>query len=48
MLKTKLPYHDVGQAAYDERFRARRLRSLARMAQPRPGRRWEDVIAAGG
>jgi transposase len=33
MLKTKKPYHDVGQAAYDERFRARRLRSLARMAQ---------------
>ena len=33
MLETKRPYHDLGQAAYDERFRARRLRSLARMAQ---------------
>ena len=32
MLKTKNPYHDLGQAAYDERFRARRLRSLNRMA----------------
>jgi transposase len=32
MLKTKSPYHDVGQAVYDERFRARRLRSLHRMA----------------
>jgi transposase len=32
MLKTKCPYQDVGQAAYDERFRARRLRSLQRMA----------------
>jgi len=33
MLATKQPYHDLGQAAYDERFRARRLRSLARMAK---------------
>lgn len=32
MLKTHRPYHDLGQAAYDERFRARRLRSLQRMA----------------
>lgn len=32
MLKTKRPYEDVGQAAYDERFRARRIRSLNRMA----------------
>jgi transposase len=32
MLKTKRPYEDVGQAAYDERFRARRVRSLHRMA----------------
>jgi hypothetical protein len=32
MLKTKSNYHDVGQAAYDERFHARRLRSLQRMA----------------
>jgi transposase len=32
MLKTKQPYEDIGQAAYDERFRARRLRSLCRMA----------------
>lgn len=32
MLKTKSSYHDVGQAAYDERFHARRLRSLQRMA----------------
>lgn len=32
MLKTKRPYHDLGQAAYDQRFRARRLRSLNRMA----------------
>lgn len=32
MLKTRRPYQDVGQAAYDERFRARRLRSLQRMA----------------
>ena len=31
MLKSKQPYQDVGQAAYDERFRARRLRSLQRM-----------------
>lgn len=33
MLKTKKPYHDLGQAAYDERFRARRLRSLTQMAR---------------
>jgi transposase len=33
MLKSKRPYHDLGQAAYDERFRARRLRSLTRMAR---------------
>jgi transposase len=32
MLKTKRPYHDVGPAAYDERFRRRRIRSLNRMA----------------
>ena len=32
MLKTKQPYEEIGQAAYDERFRARRLRSLRRMA----------------
>lgn len=32
MLKTRRPYHDLGQAAYDDRFRARRLRSLNRMA----------------
>lgn len=32
LLHTKRPYHDLGQAAYDERFRARRLRSLHRMA----------------
>lgn len=32
MLKTKRPYQDIGQAAYDERFRARRVRSLRRMA----------------
>lgn len=32
MLRTKRPYQDVGQAAYDERFRARRVRSLQRMA----------------
>jgi transposase len=32
MLKSKQPYQDIGQAAYDERFRARRLRSLHRMA----------------
>ncbi len=32
MLATKRPYQDIGQAAYDERFRARRLRSLHRMA----------------
>lgn len=32
MLKTKSPYQDLGQAAYDERFRLRRLRSLNRMA----------------
>jgi transposase len=32
MLKTKNPYHDLGQAAYDERFKARRLRSLHRIA----------------
>jgi transposase len=33
MLKSKRPYHDLGQAAYDERFRERRLRSLTRMAK---------------
>lgn len=33
MLKTHRPYHDLGQAPYDERFRARRLRSLSRMAK---------------
>jgi transposase len=32
MLKTQRPYEDIGQEAYDERFRARRLRSLRRMA----------------
>lgn len=32
MLKTKQAYRDVGQEAYDERFRARRLRSLQHMA----------------
>lgn len=32
MLKSHCPYHDLGQAAYDERFRARRLKSLTRMA----------------
>lgn len=32
MLKTRRPYQDVGQAAYDERFRARRVRFLQRMA----------------
>lgn len=32
MLKSKQPYQEIGQAAYDERFRARRLRSLRRMA----------------
>jgi transposase len=32
MLNNKRPYQDVGQAAYDERFRARRVRSLNRMA----------------
>lgn len=32
MLSTKRPYHDVGQAAYDERFRTRRLSSLKRAA----------------
>jgi transposase len=32
MIKSKCPYQDVGQAAYDERFRQRRLRSLQRMA----------------
>jgi hypothetical protein len=32
MLKTKRPYCDLGQAAYDERFLARRVRSLSRMA----------------
>lgn len=33
MLATKRPYQDIGQAAYDDRFRARRLRSLHRMAK---------------
>lgn len=33
MLATKRPYQDIGQAAYDERFRARRVRSLHRMAE---------------
>ncbi len=33
MLSTKRPYHDVGQAVYDQRFRARRLRSVTRMAK---------------
>lgn len=33
MLKTRRPYHDLGQAAYDERFRSRRLRSVTRMAK---------------
>lgn len=32
MLKSKRPYQDIGQAAYDERFHARRLRSLKRVA----------------
>lgn len=32
MLRTKRPYQDIGQAVYDERFRARRLRSVKRMA----------------
>ena len=33
MLSTKSPYHDVGQSAYDERFRERRLRSIRRVAK---------------
>jgi len=33
MLKSKKPYQDIGQAVYDERFHARRLRSLKRMAK---------------
>ena len=33
MLKTRRPYHDLGQAAYDQRFRERRLRSVSRMAR---------------
>lgn len=33
MISTKRPYHDVGQAAYDHRFRTRRLRSVTRMAK---------------
>ena len=33
MLLSKRPYNDIGQAAYDERFRARRIRSLTRMAR---------------
>ena len=33
MLSTKRPYNDVGQAAYDERFRTRRLRSITRIAK---------------
>jgi len=33
MLSTKQPYRDVGQAAYDQRFHARRLRSLQRSAK---------------
>jgi transposase len=33
MLATKVPYHDVGQAAYDERFAERRRRSISRMAK---------------
>ena len=33
MLKTRRPYHDLGQAAYDQRFRQRRLRSVSRMAK---------------
>lgn len=32
MLKSKRPYNDVGQRVYDERFLARRVRSLTRMA----------------
>jgi transposase len=43
MLKSKQPYQDVGQAAYDERFRARRLRSLHRMA----AELGFDLVAAG-
>jgi transposase len=33
MLKTRRPYRDLGQAAYDQRFRERRLRSVSRMAK---------------
>jgi len=44
MLKTKRPYKDVGQAAYDERFRARRLRSLHRVA----AELGFQIVAAGG
>jgi transposase len=33
MLKTRRPYRDVGQDAYDRRFRQRRLRSVSRMAK---------------
>lgn len=32
MLTTKRTYNDVGQAAYDQRFRTRRLRSISRIA----------------
>lgn len=44
MLKNKTPYQDVGQASYDERFRARRLRSLHRMA----AELGFQLVAAGG
>jgi hypothetical protein len=33
MLATKVPYRDVGQAAYDQRFAERRLRSISRIAK---------------
>ncbi len=33
MLKTRRPYRDLGEAAYDQRFRDRRLRSVKRMAR---------------
>lgn len=33
MLRTRRPYHDLGQEAYDQRFRARRLKSLRRVAK---------------
>jgi hypothetical protein len=32
MLKNRVPYHDIGETAYTQRFREREMRSLQKKA----------------